>query len=108
MSGIDHDGDGKIDMEPDETTACFGRLRAAGVTMDAAWQAPKAAIDAPGRLGGGPLGKAFTAVYDQPKQSITEVMGSLAGAYQTLADNGDQYVQGYVAADAAAAAEFPR
>ncbi|NBH03323.1 hypothetical protein [Amycolatopsis sp. SID8362] len=108
MTGIDHDGDGRIDMDPDETTARLGRLRDAGTALDAAWPGCRDRIEVPGRLGGGPLGQAFTKVYSGPKQAIGDAMGQLTGAYQTLAGNGDQAVRVYQAADGAAAAEFPR
>ncbi|WP_370964218.1 hypothetical protein [Amycolatopsis sp. cg9] len=108
MTGIDHDGDGRIDMDPGETTARLARLRDAGTALDAAWPGCRDRIEVPGRLGGGPLGQAYTKVYNGPKQAIADAMAQLTGAYQTLAGNGDQAVQGYEAADRAAAAEFPR
>ncbi|MBE1495537.1 uncharacterized protein YukE [Amycolatopsis lexingtonensis] len=108
MTGIDHDGDGRIDMDPDETTARLGRLREAGTALDAAWPGCRDRIEVPGRLGGGPLGQALAKVYNGPKQAIGDAMAQLTGAYQTLAANGDQAVRVYEAADRAAAAEFPR
>ena len=108
MTGIDIDGDGRIDMDPDKTADRLARLRAAGTALDAAWPGCRDRIESPGRLGGGPLGQAFAKVHNAPKQTIVDAMNQLTGAYQTLAGNGDQSVQAYEAADRAAAAEFPR
>ncbi|GAA4523823.1 hypothetical protein [Amycolatopsis samaneae] len=108
MTRIDRDGDGRIDMDTDETTAQLKRVRAAGEALDAAWPGARGRIEAPGLVGGGPMGAAFLSLYSGPKQSVVDAMGQLTGAYQQLADNGDQAVQAYLAADAAAAGQFLR
>jgi hypothetical protein len=107
-TGIDRNHDGVMDMFPSDTTAQLARLRTAGVEFDAGWQRTHGRIEAPGLVGGGPMGKAFTAVYAVRKQAVVDPMAQLTGVYQLLADNGDQAVRGYEAADSAAAGQFPR
>ncbi|EMD26310.1 hypothetical protein [Amycolatopsis azurea] len=108
MSGIDRDKDGKIDMSPVETMGQLSRLRAAGDVLEQAWSSQRGKIDAPGQIGGGPLGRAFTAFYAEPKTAVVGAMDPVPGIYRQLADNGGQAVRAYEATDAAAAGQYDR
>jgi hypothetical protein len=108
MTEIHRDRAGRIDMYPDDTAHQMGCLRATGEDFDSAWQAARGKIDSPGPVGGGPMGKAFTALYDEPKRTIVDAMVQIAGVYQRLADNGDRAVQSYEAGNDAATSVFTR
>lgn len=108
MTGPDRNGDGKIDMSPDETTAQLRRLRVAGDDLEPAWLGNRARIDAPGQLGGGPMGTAFTSLYSAPKTAVAGAMDQVPGIYRQLADNGDQAVRAYQSVDSGAAGQFSR
>ncbi|WP_037317053.1 hypothetical protein [Amycolatopsis orientalis] len=107
MTG-DQGGTGKIDMSPEETTGQLNRLRAAGDALEPAWLLQRGKIDAPERIGGGPLGRAFTALYSAPKTAVTGAMDQIPGIYRQLADNGGQAVQAYQSTDGAAAGQYNR
>lgn len=108
MTGIDRDGDGKIDMLPEETVGQLNRLRAAGDDLEPAWLLQRGKIDAPGQIGTGPLGRAFTALYTTPRTAVASAMDQVPGIYRQLADNGGQAVQAYQAADSTIAGRFDR
>jgi hypothetical protein len=108
MTGLDRNGDGKIDMYPEETAAQLSRLRVAGDDLEPAWLGNRAKIDAPGQIGGGPMGTAFTGLYSTPKTAVAGAMNQVPGVYRQLADNGDQAVRAYQAVDGAAASQFSR
>ncbi|MER7861624.1 MULTISPECIES: hypothetical protein [Amycolatopsis] len=108
MTGIDRNGDGKIDMLPEETSGQLNRLRAAGDELDPAWALQRGKIDAPGQIGTGPLGRAFTALYTTPRTAVAGAMDQIPGIYRQLADNGGQAVQAYQAVDSTIAGRFER
>nr|WP_184905483.1 type VII secretion target [Amycolatopsis umgeniensis] len=95
-------------MSPGETTGQLNRLRAAGDDLEPAWLAQRGKIDAPGQIGGGPLGRAFTALYSAPRTAVAGAMDQIPGIYRQLADNGGQAVQAYEATDRAAAGQYDR
>ncbi|WP_410649847.1 hypothetical protein [Amycolatopsis sp. cmx-4-54] len=108
MTGIDRDGDGKIDMLPEETVGQLNRLRAAGDDLDPAWLLQRGKIDVPGQIGTGPLGRAFTALYTTPRTAVASAMDQVPGIYRQLAENGGQAVQAYQAVDSTVAGRFAR
>ncbi len=97
-----------IDMSPGETTGQLNRLRAAGDALEPAWLLQRGKIDAPGQIGGGPLGRAFTTLYSAPRTAVAGAMDQIPGIYRQLADNGGQAVRAYQATDEAAAGQYDR
>ena len=105
MTGVDRDGDGLLDMHPEETTAQLNRLRAAGQDLDTAWQTARDGLTRPRRLGGGPMGRAFTPTV-HAANALKEIAGKIPGFYLGAAAAGADAVKIYQDADATASGAF--
>ncbi|MEV0272616.1 hypothetical protein AB0H43_27885 [Hamadaea sp. NPDC050747] len=104
---IDRDGDGFVDMYPEETTTQFARVHTAGADFGRAWATALDRISNPGKVGNGSMGQAFLAGYAEDKETLVTAAGQVRGIYQTLANNGYQAVQLYQGAAIESTKQFP-
>lgn len=107
MSSIDRNGDGVMDMLPDETSAHLRTVHDAGDGFEGTWRTAAAAIDGT-EIGGGPMGRKFMAGFEPTVNQLRLILDQVPDAYRQLANQGYAGVQIYQGADAEAVREFPR
>ncbi|GAB3156737.1 hypothetical protein GCM10027290_55240 [Micromonospora sonneratiae] len=107
MNSIDRNGDGVMDMLPDETRAHLRTVHDAGEQFAVAWSNARAAI-ANAKIGEGPMGEKFMENYQPSVEAVSTILDKVPDAYRQLANWGYGAVQIYQGADAEAVQEFPR
>lgn len=94
-------------MDTDATTHVMHRVTAIGDQLDSAWGAVTARLDgAIGGLGGGVLGAAFMAGYQEPASQTAATVERHRQVPGRLAGVGHESVAGYVSADRRAGGHF--
>lgn len=107
MAGIDLNGDGTIDMFPEETRTSISAAGEANAKLNANFDAKireVASYDT--QLGQGPLGRAIAGPYNDAINTIVARVRRIQVFAQQFVDAGLKAVDNYVAGDAAAAQAF--
>jgi hypothetical protein len=93
-----------IHMETATTADAMGRVASGGQTMATDWQSCQSEITGlAGQLGGGVLGAAFLAGYQEPAAQAMRDADQCCQVPGTLADKGNTAVSTYQSADTASA-----
>ncbi|HVV08997.1 hypothetical protein [Amycolatopsis sp.] len=87
-------GEDTVHVKLDETAAQLNRLSAAAQDFNAAWQAAAADCNPTGKLGNGPMGKAFQPTIATAAKAA-EPIASVPVFYQRQSDNGRTALQQY-------------
>lgn len=105
MAGIDLNGDGTMDMFPEEARTAISAAGEADAKLNANFDAKIgeiASLDS--QLGGGPLGRAVAGPYNDAIETIVTRIKEIHKFATQIVDAGLKAVDDYVAGDAAAAA----
>ena len=104
MTRPTHGPDGVVYIKPAETMTQVNRLETASKTLLGAWQAVAAACNPAGKLGGGPMGKAFKPTIDAATNACAQdgPVSTVADFYQKQKDNATDAVRQYQGGEAEA------
>jgi len=94
MNPIDRNGDGVMDMLPDETRVHLKTVHDAGEEFEGAWRTASAAIDDT-EIGGGPMGRKFMEGFEPSVNELRLILNQVPDAYRQLANRGYAAVQTY-------------
>lgn len=105
--GLDADGVGGIDIQPEAAAAMMAAIATAAENMRTAWAASLGTIVAlDSQLGHGPLGRDFAANYNPSVAGIRENVDLMQQSVENLASVGAKIVQSYTNADQRAGQSF--
>jgi hypothetical protein len=107
MAGIDLNGDGTMDMYPEEARTSISSAGEADAKLNANFDAKIAEIASyDTQLGRGPLGRAVAGPYNDAIEAIVTRVKEIHNFATQIVDAGVKAVDDYVAGDAAAAQAF--
>lgn len=107
--GVDVNGDGFQDMDPEATREVMGFFHESGANFDLNWSSQQGPIAAHAAALGKPhLGPAFKQKYDPLAAWVTEVANTVAATVLGLSSGGLATVADYVATEQASAERIQR
>ncbi|GAB2922410.1 hypothetical protein GCM10027280_07040 [Micromonospora polyrhachis] len=107
MNAIDRNGDGVMDMLPDETRTHLKTVHNVGEEFEGTWRTALGVIDST-EIGGGPMGRKFMEGFEPNVKELRSILDKIPDDYRQLANWGYKAAQIYQGADDEAVQEFPR